>query len=144
MMPPPKEDPKFRSQQARLQIAMAQIRDVLTKYDIMGYVVLNDTRAAEFLLHLQASWSVAAFDLIDNQPAIRLRSKLSDYDGDAAEQKRCLEATVGAFFTLVHNLNHHAQQYKDLLGVISQHFPQVMHIMESIDPVQLDHPDPAG
>ena len=132
------EDPEFKQQQARLKIAMEKIRAVLKEYDLMGYIIIQDTQAAEFLLHVQASWSVASIEERFGLHEIRFRA-LREQFASVLEQKRCVEATAGAFFCLAHNLEMHRQSYVQLIAMLAEHYPAIKNFIEYVEPGGLYH-----
>ena len=75
----------------KLLQAMEKIKQVLDDADIAGHVVLHNAPGKfEILTKLDPSYS----KLIGLPPAVRLRSKLADYEGDVDRQRADLEATA--------------------------------------------------
>lgn len=75
----------------KLLKAMAEIKQVLDEADIAGHVVLHNAPGKfEVFTKLDPSYS----KLIGLPPAVRLRSKLADYNGDSEKQRADLEATA--------------------------------------------------
>jgi len=77
-------DPKLRK-------VMNQISDILTENDICAFISLQSDTHVEFLLKMDASWSVAR---VEPPNGIRIRSKKEDFESKE-EQHRQTEATVG-------------------------------------------------
>lgn len=74
-----------------LLAARREIELILKRHDIAGIVVLHNAPGEIEILHdFHPSYS----KLIGDPPAMRLRSKLADYNGDTEAQKRDLEATL--------------------------------------------------
>lgn len=81
----------------KLLAARAEIEAVLKKHDIAGYVVLHMPGFFENFGHYTPSYSVLKpeFDADGFMHQVRIRSNISDYNGDAAKQREHLEATAG-------------------------------------------------
>jgi len=80
----------------KLVAAMAEIRALLTRLDIAGFVILHNAPGdLESALHLSPSYSVAHLETDrDGNAAMRIRSQAGAYSGDTEKQKRDLEATM--------------------------------------------------
>ncbi len=79
-------DPKLRE-------AMAEIGQVLIKYDCMASVILASPTHSEYLFVPDAAWSVAKWEGDGENRKLRFRSKLVDFPSKEA-QHTATEATV--------------------------------------------------
>lgn len=80
--------------QAREKLIRARvdIEKILRQYDIGGVVVLHAApNRAEYIMHLEPSYSCIK---VLNDGAVRIRSKLVDYNGDKAAQTKGMEDTA--------------------------------------------------
>lgn len=79
----------------KLKKAMAEIRQVLEKYDVGGMVVLHDAGGhTEFLGKLDPSFSVAWVE----DGGVRIRARLNeDFGGDKEKWTKAVGDTVGMF-----------------------------------------------
>jgi hypothetical protein len=103
-----------------LRQAMAEIRDVMKKYDCAGYVALGSISHFEFQVHIDATWNLMT---VEQRPdgshglRLRLKGKL-----DSARQ-RMANATVGFLYNLRDNLGIQylaISQFSDALEKQSQ------------------------
>ncbi len=79
----------------KLLAARAKIEDVLKEYDIAAHVLLHAPGFVEVFSRYDPSYSRLTVTEVGGDLMVRLRSKLVDYGGDKAAQKRDLEATAG-------------------------------------------------
>jgi hypothetical protein len=85
----------------KLRQVRALIEDILREFDVAASVFLVGRGRLETFQRVDPSWSVLHMeDLPDGHQGLRLRSKLADYAGDIARQKREQEWSVG----IVHGL----------------------------------------
>jgi hypothetical protein len=81
----------------KLRQVRAMIEDILREYDVLAHVVLAGRGRIENFMQMRASWSnLYVIDLPGGEAALRLRSKLADYNGDVAAQQRDQQWSVGA------------------------------------------------
>jgi len=66
-----------------------ELKVLFKKYDVMGSVTIASPSHSEFLMHVEATWSVSKWE----GDAIRFRSKKEDWPSKAAQDK-ATEATV--------------------------------------------------
>jgi hypothetical protein len=88
-------DPEVEAE--RLRHVRALIEELLREADVCGQVILAG-RCGQFenFSDVRASWSCARLlDSGDGRTGIGVRSKLVDFGGDVARQKRELEWTLG-------------------------------------------------
>jgi len=84
----------------KLKMAIAEIKEILKKYDVGALVCLHgEKQISEFLNHISPKYSAAYWD---EKGRFRVRSKLSDYNGDRSAQEKHLGDTVNM---LVHFRN---------------------------------------
>jgi hypothetical protein len=76
----------------KLKTAMAEIKVILEKHDIVGVITLASETHAEFRYLLSASWSVAYFE---DPCVLRIRAKKQDF-ATPEQQQKCVELTIGA------------------------------------------------
>lgn len=91
----PNIDPEVEAE--RLRHVRALIEDILQEQDVCGQVILAG-RCGKFenFTDVRASWScVRLIETDDGRTGIGMRSKLADFGGDVARQKRELEWSVG-------------------------------------------------
>lgn len=75
----------------KLKNAMDEMKEILIKYDIGGSIILHDPSGhSEYLLKIDPSYSCARFE----GDYLRVKSKLTDYDGDKDAQKKSLTDTI--------------------------------------------------
>ena len=93
-MPPPTIDEAAEAE--RLRQVRALVEDVLREHDVCASVILAG-RVGRFenFTHLDATWCVVNVQQTPGGDAIRMRSKLADYGGDAERQRQELEWSVG-------------------------------------------------
>lgn len=97
-----------------------EISAVLKKHDMMGLVIVGNETHCDWRMEVTASWSCARVESEDEKGlAIRIRAKRADYATPEA-QKRCVEATVGAFVTFGHTMEKLNEQLDTLLIAISK------------------------
>jgi hypothetical protein len=92
-------DPQVEAE--KLRHVRALIEDILREHDVLAHVVLAGRGRLENFMHLRASWSnLHLIELPDGAAVIRMRSKLSDYGGDAQAQQRDQQWSVGVVHSL--------------------------------------------
>jgi hypothetical protein len=82
----------------KLRQLRAIIEDTLREFDVCAHVTLAGRFGRfENFTHVEATWSNLTWEHHPGAPApfLRLRSKLAEYDGDAARQKQDQEWSVG-------------------------------------------------
>jgi hypothetical protein len=67
----------------KLKGAMAEIKEILDKHDIAGFIVLHEVGFSEFMLKIDPSYSCAFFEGDD---CLRVKAKAADYAGGASER----------------------------------------------------------
>jgi hypothetical protein len=68
----------------KLKTAMQEIKDILSKHDIAGVVVIHTPGHTEYLNKLNPTYSCVKV----NGDELRFKSKLADYNGDKAAWKK--------------------------------------------------------
>ena len=104
--------------QARLKIARAEIEAILKKYDLGGVVVLHTPGMAEFFYDISPSYSCAWID--EKAGAVRIRSKLDDYGGDAEAQRSEQAATAQLVHALAVEAGRASLMFLDVSTVIDR------------------------
>lgn len=90
--------------QQRLKVARLEIEAVLKKHDLAGAVVLHTPGMAEWFYDIQPSYSCAWID--EKKSAMRLKSKLADYGGDAELQRHDQAATANMLSAMASELTN--------------------------------------
>jgi hypothetical protein len=119
--------------QARLKIARAEIAATLKKHDLGGVVVLHTPGMAEFFYDMTPSYSCAWLD--EQAGAVRMRSKLADYGGDAEAQRSDQAATAQLVHALGEQCGLASLMFMDIARVVNatfgaEHTP-ARHVPES-------------
>ncbi len=99
---------------------MAEIKGILSRYDIAGIVSLHTPGHSEFLNHLQPSYSCAKFA----PGGLRFRAKLQeDFNGDKEKMMQVLGDTSNMLYCLsmvtgqaAVNLLEASEQFDKLVG----------------------------
>ena len=100
---------------SKLLLARDRIQALLQALDIAGGVFLhNAPNQTEILARLDPSYSKLSGQL----PLVMLRSQLADYGGDAAAQRRDLEATANMVRSLAEAMAANAVGLLELADVI--------------------------
>lgn len=104
--------------QQRLKIARMEIEGVLLKHDLAGCVVLHTPGMTEFFYNIRPSYSCAWID--ESVSALRVKSKLVDYHGDAVTQRNDQAATANMVAALADNLQHAAAMFADTKRLVDR------------------------
>lgn len=104
--------------QARLKIARAEIEAILKKHDLGGVVVLHTPGMAEFFYDMSPSYSCAWID--QDLGAVRIKSKLADYGGDAEAQRLDQAATAQLVHALAMECGRASLMFLDASSVIDE------------------------
>jgi len=113
-------DPEEPIEAERLRQLRALIEEQLREFDVCAHVTLAGRHGQfETFTHIRATWSNLHWEPVPGSSSrfLRLRSKLADYGGDAARQKRDQEWSVGVIAGLAELL---AQTAIPLLEVAEQ------------------------
>lgn len=82
----------------KLKKAMSEIKDILDKYDIAGFIALHSVGHGEHMFKINPSYSCAFVESTPQGDMVRVRARVDeDYDGDV---KKCIKAqsdTVNMF-----------------------------------------------
>lgn len=96
---------------------MEEIKDVLNKHDIAGYVVLHSQKGfIEYLNHLSPSYS-SAF-LQDGQ--LRVKLKTAELPGGKAQAKELAEKTYNMITLMTDIIVMHAAGYIDFQKMLKE------------------------
>lgn len=95
---------------------MEEIKAIVKKYDIAANVILHYPIHVEYLHHIDTSWSCFSV----NGDELRLKSKLSDYNGDKEKQLKVLNDTVNLVVNIGHILHRDAIMYDDLTRLLKE------------------------
>jgi hypothetical protein len=101
--------------QRKLKAARAEIEAVLKKHDIAGYVTLAAPGWGEVFWNIWPSYSI----LVGDFPAIRIKSKLADYGGDAGKQRAAQENTAQMVHHLATSMGGNAMAFLELADVLN-------------------------
>ena len=83
-----------------LKKAMVEIKEVLDKYDIAGIVAIHAPGFSEYLVKIDPSYSCAK----PVEGGIRIRAKVSDFQGDLGKRDLKLAATSNMFNLLTQTI----------------------------------------
>lgn len=101
----------------KLKAAKAEIEAVFAKHDIAGLCILHNAPGqSEIFINMQPSYS----KLSGEMPEVRLRSKLTDYNGDQEAQRRDLEATASMVALLARGAARMALPLLELTTIIDK------------------------
>lgn len=101
----------------RLREAAEEFKALCKKYDCTGTVLFCSPTHAEFVTHLEASWSVIT--LQDGKH--RVRSRLEDFGGDRKAQHEATECTVHALTSIVEWSRQTNEVYRAILSELGKY-----------------------
>jgi len=104
--------------QQRLKIARAKIEAVLREHDLAGVVALHTPGMTEFFYDIRPSYSCVWID--ENVPALRVKSKLSEYGGDADAQRHDQAATANMIHGLAEDLDGALRMFGPIAAFIDR------------------------
>ena len=110
--------PKLHPTQHKLKNPRAEIEAVLKKHDIAGFVTLHAPGWGETFWNIWPSYSV----LIGDFPAIRIRSKASDYAANPGKRVQDQENTAGMLHTLSTSMGGCGLQFLELSQAVDGAF----------------------
>ena len=100
----------------KLKKAIAEIKDILDKYDIAGVVVIHTPGHSEYLTKINPSYSCGT--LIEGK-GLHMKAKLADFNGDKEAMHNTVQDTV--------NMIHHLAEVTGLKGY------EFIQIKEQVD-----------
>lgn len=102
---------------------MAEIRAVLLKHDIGGYILLHEPGFSEYLMQIAPSWSVMHIEQAGHGGfGIRFRALLAEFGGDREAHKRAVEDSVNMVVHFQDGLLRDAETMKRLEIELREHF----------------------
>jgi hypothetical protein len=101
--------------QPRLKVARAEIEAVLRKHDLAGVMVLHTPGMTEFFYDIRPTYSCVWID--EQIGMLRVKSKLSNYDGDAQAQRHDQAASANMLRALAQDLNSAAAMFLDTAAI---------------------------
>lgn len=104
-------DPKLRE-------AALEFEALCKKYDCMGSALFSSPTHSEYINYFQTSWSVIS---LESPTQLRLRSKLEDFGGDKAAQKKATESTLHALTSLVEWSRKTHEAYQSVIHQVGKH-----------------------
>jgi hypothetical protein len=108
-----------------------EIKAICAKHDVACLAVVCSVDDVAFLRRIDPSWSCAWMEPVpgdtDGAVQVRIRSKLVDYGGDKARQKREVEATTGMFIAFMNWAGETVEQMKQITAMLGKHFPVIKH-----------------
>lgn len=107
---------------------MEEIKEVLHRHSVAGYVVLQSPHYAEFLISFPL-WGCIA---LGEDGKVRVYAKREQFESREA-QKACVEASAGMILQLETILPQHAAQFRELGRLLGQHF-DISHMSQRYDP----------
>jgi hypothetical protein len=109
-----------------LKDAMEEIKDLLKRYDIGGYVSLVSPTHSEFLLVISPLWSCAHFETLPNgERQVRFRATEKQYGSKEARDK-AIEVTTHLFMQ-IRDLGGQAFMFGDMMHDQLSNFYQIDH-----------------
>ena len=120
---PPNTTPKGADFDPHLKAVMEEIKELLNKHQVGGYVVLQSPHYAEYLLSFPA-WTCIA--LAPDGGRVRIYAKREQFPSLEA-QIACVEASTGMLLQLETMLIEHAAHFAAIGEVLGQHF-DISHI----------------
>lgn len=106
----------------KLKMAMEEIKLILEKNDIAGAIILHTPGFGEHFIKCDPSYSCAKFerDPQTGEKAIRIRAKLSDFNGDKKRHHRKLEDTVNMLSIITDLSSIHTINFLDLMDTLKE------------------------
>jgi hypothetical protein len=108
----------------KLKAAAEEIKEILKKYDAQGTMLLVSPSHAEFLFHVDTSWSVLKVEVDAADPEhyqlIRFRSKREDFPSKEA-QIAAVTATVHGITSTLQFGRLVQQRMQELLDELGKH-----------------------
>ncbi|MES2959766.1 MAG: hypothetical protein V4792_16375 [Pseudomonadota bacterium] len=104
--------------QARLKIARTEIEALLKKHDLAGVVCLHTPGMSEFFYDLRPSYSCVTLD--ETAGRVHVKSKLSDYGGDALAQRHDQAASANMAEALADGLDCAARMFDDVRRIVNR------------------------
>jgi hypothetical protein len=101
--------------QKKLKKARAEIEAVLKRHDIAGFVTLHAPGWGEDFWNIWPSYSI----LIGDFPAIRIKSKATDYGGDTVKQRADQANTAQMVHHIATSMGGCAMQFLELANVLN-------------------------
>lgn len=102
--------------QQRLKTARAEIEAVLRKHDIAGVVTLHTPGMVEFFYDIRPSYSCVWVD--EAAGALRMKSKLADYGGDATAQRHDQAASANMIRSFADQLDAAAGLFASIARIV--------------------------
>lgn len=110
----------------KLISAMAEIKAILEKNDIAGFIILNgEAGTFEVLMHIATSYSVAKFEQKPEGLGLRIRSKKASYAGDADKQRADMEATLSMLSGFGEIAGVNAMHFLETVGAVKEAMPGI-------------------
>lgn len=103
----------------RLKEIMAEIKAVLDKHDIAGYVVLHEPGFSEYLLSIEPTWSAMCLESNSHGRVIgaRVRARRKDF-ATAEAQRQTIENTLNLLTHLTDVLGMHQAAFAHLRALV--------------------------
>ena len=102
----------------KLKEVMAEVRAVLRKHDVAGYMILASPIASEFGLEIDPSWSAVRWE-DKNTGKLRIKASTKELGQDAAH--KLVDNTVHMIFAMGDLCNHGFQQFTSIARLLRQH-----------------------
>lgn len=117
----------------KLKKAMQQIKDILSKHDIAGIVILYEPQHSEHLIKVDPTWSCAKLDPVKG--ILRMKAKKEDYSGKVELRNKAINDTTNM---IVHFTDQLAMRFSDMSGV-QQMIEQAVGIIEKGESSESSH-----
>jgi hypothetical protein len=102
----------------KLKKAMAEIKDILSKHDIAGMIVIAEPGFSELLNKLDPTFSCIKV----NGDSIRFKSKITDYNGDKAAQVKQITESINILQTITEYAGMNILALMDLTEQLEKDF----------------------
>lgn len=102
----------------KLKMAMEEVKSVLKKHDIAGFVLLHTPGSVEYLNHINPSYSCAFMK--DGQ--FRARLKMAELPGGKAQAQKLAEDTFNMATLMTDVLVLHVSSYIDFQKMLKEHW----------------------
>lgn len=104
----------------KLKVAMNEIKEILDKHDVAGLVILHTPGHGEHFAKINPSYSCAFIDQTPQAEGVRVRAKLSDFNGDSAKRHKVVTDTVNMFQILTDLTALRASQLIDIMEMLKR------------------------
>lgn len=101
----------------RLKEIMAEIKAVLEKHDVAGYVLLHEPGFSEHIIGVTPTWATLRYSENKDGIGLSMRARKEDYKS-AAEQQEAIANTVNMVAHMSHVLSGDAKLFAQLRDAV--------------------------